>query len=240
MNSNVLAIVAIIAIPFVIYLVYRLVQGSRKTRADKRMVENLPLDGVPSHWAFSETTPNGIRVIWNENPFNSEEDKAYAFACFDIGATNCFNAMRDKFPTWDFNNQLLTIGILPPTRKNIDGSAALHLRHAQAGDNIAGIVIGVDDGYAQQMILIPSQKENGWNYPQQQCDIIWFEREHDMEGKSDRMVFLRYSGRVPDMPDIHPHHPMPAERQIIPAPAPRMAAKGFVRELPVEARCCGV
>jgi hypothetical protein len=208
----------------------------KKKAATERMTKNLGIDGVPANWLNSELTPLGARVVWNDNPFNNEEEKALAFACFDVGLRNATNAMSPKYPTWDFNNSLVTIGILPATATNLDGSNALMTK---AGQQIAGAVIGVDDGYALQMILIPSQKENGWRYTDLQARTIWYESEHLREGMSNIQEFIRYSGRVEGIPDNHPHHPLPAGVEEIPAPSAPNAIRSFV-SVKSNPKCGGV
>jgi hypothetical protein len=236
----------ILAVAFIVGLVF-LIFRTKKQRIIKKqnsILENLQIPGIPKDWANSEATPGGMRVMWNVNPFNSDAEKSLAFECFDIGYKNAFNSMKDRFPTWDFNLGFVSIGIIEPTAKNLDGSMALLTRGTIdpvtrkeiKGQQIAGGVIGTGDGYPLLSIIIPSQKENGWRYTDMEMRIIRHEYEHLIEYRSDSVIYMQKSGQVPGMPDAHPHWDYPEGVEEIPAPQPLNAPRGLAT-IKVPYRC---
>lgn len=216
-------IILIVAAPFALWFLY--LKPRKKREAQEYLTKNLDIAGVPDKWLFTEQTPGGMTVMWNSNPFGSEAEKQLAFECFDTGWKNAFNAMSPKFPTWDFNNRVVNIGIIEGNDKAADGSEAIRTK---SGVKAAGACIGTGDGYPLLCIIIPSQKPNGWRYTDLQMRVVWHEIEHYLEYLSDSEVFLRYSGRIPEFPDYHPHHSLPPDVPEIPAPQPLGGMRNFL------------
>lgn len=192
------------------HLYFRL--PNRKKKLEQAMLDATGIPNIPKDWANSEATPNGMRVMWNENPFNSEEEKQFVFRLFDIGQQNAFNAMKDKFPNWDFSGTWVNIGILPGNSKTEFGAESITMLN---GIEIAGATVGVGEGYPLLTIIVPSQKPNNWSHTDFVMRTIWHEYEHVVEFRSDTGEFL-YWGHV--VSDAHPHHPLPADIPEIPAP----------------------
>lgn len=209
----IILIIAICAAPFALYFLYWI--PKQKKKAQDKMTAGVGIPGVPDRWEHSETTPLGARVIWNGEVFSNDAEKALAFACFDTGIRNAVNAMRGRFPTWDFNPAFVNIGILEPTAINRDNSKALKTK---SGLQIAGIVIGKTDGYPLLTIIIPSQKENGWSFADYQMRTVWHEYEHFQAARSDDIEYYRWG--TPQYPDSHPLYPLPPDIPEIPAPTP--------------------
>jgi hypothetical protein len=221
------AIYVILMVAATVAAVYFIVTRTRRKRVENKIAAilgNLAVPNIPLDWANSEATPKGMRVIWNGTVFNNEEEKQFAFKCFDVGFENAFNSMKDRFPTWDFNPGYVNIGIVEATAKAEDGYDALIDKY---GRKIGGAVIGTQDGYNMLTIIIPSQKSNGWSYPDFQMRIIRHEYEHFQEFRSDTQIFIEKSGQVPELPDVHPHWDYPEGVEEIPAPS--KGVKGLVQ-----------
>lgn len=184
----------------------------KKKKKEQVILDNTGIPGISLEWNNSELTFGGMKVMWNDDPFNSEEEKKSVFNVFDIGQQNAFIAMKDKFPTWDFNPGFVNIGIVKGNSQTEFGAESITMLN---GLEIAGATVGVGEGYPLLTIIIPSQKPNNWSYADYVMRTIWHEYEHVQEYRSDTNEFL-YWGRV--VADTHPHHPMPVGTEEIPIP----------------------
>lgn len=188
---------------------------AKKKAAIERLMSNIGYD-IPFNWTQSDITAQGCGVVWNGDQFGSEAAKQLAFKCIDVGYRNAFNAMRGKFPNWDFNPALSVYAFMDGNydSQDVAGAKIFKLKN---GTTAGAFTVGTGDGYPMLLMILPNMKSNDWFHTVFLATLAWFEDEHNAEYRSDSTEFLKGSGRVPEFPDSHPHH---LPEGFVPEPAP--------------------